>query len=42
MIVKMVKLRAKDIDTKLNIIHIKAVKGLKDIQRFILTLDTGI
>jgi len=41
MIVKIVKLKAKDIDIKLNMIHIKVVNGRKDIQRFILTLDMG-
>ncbi len=33
----MVKLKTQDIDTKLNIVHIKAVKGLKDRQKFIIT-----
>ncbi len=38
----MVKLRAQDIDTKLNMIHIKTVKGLKYRQKFIRTLASGI
>jgi hypothetical protein len=42
MMSKMVKLKAQDIDTKLNMINIKVAKGRKDRRKFTLTLDTGI